>query len=104
MKQVKKSNPDVGQVFYHAALLHLIFVHIHPFQDGNGRMARLAEKWFLASHLGNTVWHIPSEQFYQQHRADYYNNIKIGLNYYTLDYRRCIPFLSMLVKSVEVGL
>ena len=68
LKHITKINPGVEQVFYHAALLHLIFVHIHPFQDGNGRMARLAEKWFLAVCLGNTAWHIPSEQFYQQHQ------------------------------------
>ena len=72
----------VAQNFRHPLILIANFVFeylaIHPFQDGNGRMARLAEKWFLASHLGSTAWHIPSEQFYQEHRADYYNNIKIG--------------------------
>jgi len=104
LKQVKKKAPSVEQVFYQAALLHLIFVHIHPFQDGNGRMARLAEKWFLASCLGNKAWHIPAEQFYQQHRADYYSNIKIGLNYYTLDYSRSVPFLAMLVKALKGAL
>ena len=98
---LRKSKLPIDEVFYHAALLHLIFVHIHPFQDGNGRAARLLEKWFLASRLGSTAWQIPAEQFYAEHRAEYYRNIKIGLNYYTLDYRRCVPFLMMLPKALE---
>ena len=28
------------EIFYFASLIHLVFVKIHPFQDGNGRTAR----------------------------------------------------------------
>jgi len=35
------------EIFYYASMIHLVFVKIHPFQDGNGRTARLLEKWFL---------------------------------------------------------
>jgi len=40
------------EIFYYASLLHLVFVKIHPFQDGNGRTARLIEKWFLIEKIG----------------------------------------------------
>lgn len=100
IRALKKTSLDVASVFYHAALIHLVFVHIHPFMDGNGRAARLLEKWFLASHLGRAAWHVPSEWYYKQQRGTYYRNIKLGLNYYTLDYDRCVPFLTMLVKSL----
>lgn len=100
LKAIRKSAPDTRSVFYYAALLHLIFVHIHPFQDGNGRTARLLEKWFLAKYLGRTAWQIPSEQYYKEHLSEYYRHIKIGLNYYTLNYDQCVPFLTMLVKSL----
>lgn len=96
----KQDALDVAEVFYQAALIHLVFVHIHPFADGNGRAARLLEKWFLASRLGREAWHIQSEAYYKEHQAAYYKNIKIGLNYYTLDYDRSVPFLTMLVKSL----
>lgn len=102
--ELRKATLSVEEVFYRAALLHLVFVHIHPFQDGNGRAARLLEKWFLASQLGSTAWQIPAEQFYAEHRAEYYRNIKIGLNYYTLDYNRSVPFLAMLPRAVESAL
>ncbi len=38
---------SLDEVFYFASLIHLRFVHIHPFADGNGRAARILEKWFL---------------------------------------------------------
>src|ERR1035437_6472604 len=37
---------SLQEVFYFAALIHLVFVKIHPFNDGNGRTARLLEKRF----------------------------------------------------------
>lgn len=100
VRALKRSTLSVASVFYHAALIHLVFVHIHPFMDGNGRAARLLEKWFLATHLGREAWHVPSEVYYREHLAAYYKNIKLGLNYYTLNYERCVPFLTMLVKSL----
>jgi Fic family protein len=100
VRALKKSKLSAASAFYHASLIHLVFVHIHPFMDGNGRAARLLEKWFLASHLGSKAWHVPAEEYYKEHRPEYYRNIKIGLNYYTLDYDRCVPFLTMLAKSL----
>ncbi len=87
--------------FYHASLVHLIFVHIHPFIDGNGRGARLLEKWFLSQALGKQFWKIPSEKVYRDHRDDYYANINLGINTYELDYDRCLPFLAMLPECLR---
>jgi len=104
IRELGRAKLSFASTFYHAALIHLVFAHVHPFMDGNGRAARLLEKWFLADKLGREAWHIPSEQYYKENVADYYRNIKLGLNFYTLDYGRCVPFLTMLVKSlVPVG-
>lgn len=40
------------EIFYYAAFVHLVFIKIHPSQDGNGRTARLLEKWFLIEKMG----------------------------------------------------
>ena len=82
--------------FYHASLLHLRLAHIHPFWDGNGRMARLLEKWLLSKTLNGRAWALPAEKFYKEHLADYYRNIRLGMDFYELDYGKCLPFLAML--------
>ncbi len=92
---------SLAETFYFASMLHLRFVHIHPFMDGNGRAARLLEKWFLAHHLGLDGWKIPTEQYYKEHQAEYYRNINLGINFYELDYDQCLPFLLMLPQVLQ---
>jgi len=87
--------------FYHASLMHLIFVHIHPFMNGNGRGARLLEKWFICQKPGKQFWKIPAEKYYKDHRDEYYENIYIGVNFHELDDNRCLPFLSMLPNCLK---
>lgn len=88
-------------VFYFASMIHLWTAKIHPFGDGNGRAARLLEKWFLVSKLGLAAWSINSEKYYWDNRPDYYQNIALGYNYYVLHWERCIPFLLMLPKAIQ---
>jgi Fic family protein len=92
---------SIKEVFYYAALIHLVFLKIHPFQDGNGRSSRLLEKWFLAQKLGNEAWFIASEKYYYDNLKDYYKNVHIGVDYESLNYNRCIPFLLMLIKCIK---
>lgn len=90
------------EVFFYAAMIHLVFVKIHPFIDGNGRSARLLEKWFLAQKLGAKSWYIQSERFYYEHHEEYYKNIRVlGIEYPLLDYSKALQFLLMLPKSVN---
>lgn len=92
---------SVGDVFFYASMLHLVFVKIHPFSDGNGRNARLLEKWFLAQKLGSKSWYIQSEKYYYEHHNEYYNNIRaLGFEYPDLDYNKALKFLLMLANSV----
>jgi Fic family protein len=101
IKILLDEKPTKEEAFYHASLIHLKFAHIHPFLDGNGRGARLLEKWFISETLGEHFWKIPSEMYYRDHRDDYYKNINLGVNFYELDYDRCLPFLGMLPKCLE---
>ncbi|MEZ4986907.1 MAG: Fic family protein [Saprospiraceae bacterium] len=90
------------EVFFYAAQIHLVFVKIHPFQDGNGRTARLMEKWFLIQHFGNDAVAIELEKNYYQNRKAYYDNIrKLGLEYDSLDYLKALDFLLMTIHSLQ---
>ncbi len=89
------------EVFYYAAMIHLKFVHIHPFRDGNGRVARLLEKWFITEKLGSKFWTIPSEEYYKNNQQEYYKNINLGVNFYVLDYNKSLDFLLMLPNCLK---
>jgi Fic family protein len=92
----------VSESFFFASMIHLVFVKIHPWNDGNGRSARLLEKWFLAQKLGYKAWFVQSEKYYYTQHDVYYNNIRaLGLEYPTLDYSKALPFLLMLPTSVR---
>lgn len=99
--ELLNSDLSIEKVFFAASMLHLRFAHIHPFSDGNGRTARLVEKWFLSQKLGRNFWKIKSEQNYWENRQKYYSAINCGVNFYELDYSKCINFAEMLVESLE---
>lgn len=98
--QDKVLNPF--EIFYYASLLHLVFVKIHPFQDGNGRTARLIEKWFLLEKIGQKATAVQLEKNYYKRAEEYYTNIrKIGLEYEDLDYSKALDFLLMTAKGID---
>lgn len=92
----------VEEIFYYAAFIHIVFVNIHPFNDGNGRAGRLLEKWFLAERLDEKAWYIKSEKYYYHHVNDYYKNLnRLGMFYEKIDYARADLFLQMLPHSIN---
>ncbi len=101
IEYLRKAQLNEYEVFYYASLIHLLFVKIHPFQDGNGRTARLIEKWFLWEQLGEKAIGVQLEKNYYQQMKEYYANIKkLGLEYEKLDYSKALNFLLMTVKGI----
>lgn len=101
IEELLLSNISIEEVFYFASLIHMKFVHIHPFRDGNGRAVRILEKWFVSSKLGEEFWKLPSEKYYKEKQADYYKNLNLGVNYYELNYDKSLPFLTMLPNCMK---
>lgn len=101
LSELLSSGLNEVEVFYFASLIHLRFAHIHPFRDGNGRAARLLEKWFIAEKLGHDFWRIPSEEYYKVNQAGYYETITLGVNFYELDYDKCGGFLELLPNCLK---
>lgn len=101
VNQLLKIDLSFEEALYYASLIHLVFVKIHPWNDGNGRTARLLEKWFLAEKLGEKAWFIQSEKNYYTNHQTYYKNLRLlGLEYESLDYLKALPFLKMLIGSL----
>jgi Fic family protein len=101
IEELLLSSISLEEVFYFASLIHMKFVHIHPFRDGNGRAARILEKWFVSAKLGVEFWKLPSEKYYREKQTDYYKYLNLGVNYYELNYDNSLPFLTMLPDCMK---
>lgn len=90
------------EAFYYASQIHFWLAKIHPFMDGNGRAARLLEKWFLSQCLGKSAWSIPSEVYYWENRPAYYKNLaKTGNTYQHTSSEKSLDFLLMLPAALQ---
>ncbi|MEA3317343.1 MAG: Fic family protein [Bacteroidota bacterium] len=99
--KLRKESLTTVEALFYASSIHLKFVKIHPLQDGNGRTARLIEKWFLIEKLGDKGVLIGLEKNYYKNLSDYYINIKkLGIEYDELDYSKSLDFLKMTINGL----
>ena len=75
-------NKDDGtNILYKAIVSHLYFVLIHPFDDGNGRIARAITDYVLAkAKLANGSFYSISTEIYKQRKAYYAVLDKVCVN------------------------
>ena len=59
-----------------AGLAHLWFVTIHPFEDGNGRIARAIADWALARSEGSARRYYSMSAQIRRERQDYYGTLE----------------------------
>ena len=56
-----------------AALLHFDLAYLHPYFDGNGRMARLLHLWYLVQRGYSSALFVPLSGFIERSRKGYYD-------------------------------
>ncbi len=84
-----------------AGVLHFYLSYVHPYFDGNGRMARLVHMWYLIQQGYESTLFVPLSGFIEKSQKKYYNA-------YTLTeenraYADCLdvtPFLLYLIQNV----
>jgi len=100
IKNLLKEDHAPIEVIFLASWIHLMIALIHPFSDGNGRAARLCEKWFITKKLGPEFYALQSEELYFKKRPQYYNSLKLGLNYWEADMNKSLKFFKLLPKAI----
>lgn len=56
-----------------AAIIHFYIAYLHPYFDGNGRMARLMHLWFLVQKGYRSAMFIPMSGYIERSRSAYYS-------------------------------
>ena len=83
------------------AIFHHNFVNIHPFVDGNGRVARAGSQWILFYDGYDPVWTFGLDEFFANDRAKYYDIIQ-QTHEMDGDYTHWIEYIAQgLVEAIE---
>lgn len=56
-----------------AAVLHFYLAYLHPYFDGNGRMARLLHLWYLVQQGYSSALFVPFSNYIENSRSQYYH-------------------------------
>lgn len=64
---------DPGNDLLQAAVIHFYLAYLHPYFDGNGRMARLLHLWFLTKRGYPSTLFIPLSEYIQHSKKQYYD-------------------------------
>jgi len=99
--ELLRTKMSTFEIIFWASWIHLEIALIHPFLDGNGRSARLIEKWFLAEKLDKTTWFLQTELYYFKKRDKYYSSLRKGDNYWELKMNRFESFIDILFSFIK---
>ena len=84
-----------------AAILHFAFAYLHPYFDGNGRMARLLHLWYLVQQGYSSALFVPMSRFVEESRSRYYKAYtQVEQNQQISGVLDVTPFLVYFAESV----
>ena len=91
-------NKRLGSIFDRAAVCHVYFESIHPFEDGNGRIGRALIEKMLSQSIGNPIL-IAVSKILEKYKKDYY--YQLGKCNQTLDIREWVEFFSKMILLAQ---
>ena len=84
-----------------AAILHFYLAYIHPYFDGNGRMARLLHLWYLVQQGYSSALFVPLSRYVEESRNRYYNAFSlVERNQEISGIVDLTPFLTYFIEQV----
>lgn len=84
-----------------AAMLHFYLAFLHPYFDGNGRMARLLHMWYLIQKGYESTLFVPLSSYIERSRKKYYDSFTlIEENYKLSGVIDITPFLKYYSENV----
>lgn len=84
-----------------ATMLHFYIAYLHPYFDGNGRMARLIQMWFLIQKGYESTLFVPFSSYVEKIRRKYYDVYTlVEENYKLSGVIDITPFLIYFTQNV----
>ena len=84
-----------------AAAIHFYVAYIHPYFDGNGRMARLLHLWYLVQSGYPSALFVPFSSFVNRSRKEYYKAYTLAEENFKLSgVMDVTPFLTYFIHEV----
>lgn len=84
-----------------AAVIHFYIAYLHPYFDGNGRMARLVHLWYLHRQGYSSALFIPFSSYIDRSRNGYYNAYSLAeKNKKISGVMDVTPFLVYFIENV----
>lgn len=81
-------------IFLKSQILHLYFVYVHPYLDGNGRSARLVSSWYLINE--NQIPFLLSNKVIDENKNEYSRMIRKSI-----DTKDCTHYLFYIMKALK---
>ena len=73
-------NRSEDDIYVKSAIAHLWFVTIHPYDDGNGRIARTISDYIVSNRFGLEYKYFSISTAIAKDRKNYYNNLEMSQN------------------------
>lgn len=68
---------DDINIIIKSIIIHFYFAYIHPYFDGNGRMARLLHIWYLIQNSFNSTLLVSFSKLIEKTKSDYYKAFEL---------------------------